>query len=404
VPKVPDKRTPSLDDIVADFTLRLRDLVDLAAREHGEMLIASIFSRVNTGPRKRADGARRKLLAALTRQFFRDVERMHRARVRKALDRESARRERAAKRAVTASGQTAAAPRPRRGRRRPLPPPLAPEQIQRDAEFARLRALLRPAAEHPHPPVPAPELATPSLPAPRPATPADLLRALEKEIQNAVPTLGTLGPERCGAQIAAWSGQVRQLRDRLSPEVLAVMRPALRIFLEHLTELRAAMEAHFVDALEPQWSAPDWGVYVEVNRARAEGRSPELSPEQIELHHRAMLRTLVLPHRRNVPVQAIPVINAAAEVLSTDDSQVRSAVRRLNSERRGKTEPEVEAVPSAPTTEAPPTDTIAATAAPVDEILEPDPGEATPATAEAPVPAAEELAIADAEFEHPWTK
>jgi len=210
-----------------------------------------------------------------------------------------------------------------------LPPPLDPEQIKRDQEFARLRALLRPVADESVPAAPVFEVAPPSpTPPSRTVSPGEALRALEKEIQDAVPTLGTFGPERCGAQIAAWVGQVRGLRDRLTPELSAAMRPAFRIFLEHLTQLRMEMEAHVVDALEPKWKAPDWDAYVEVNRARAEQRAPELSSDLLQMHYRSMLRALVLPHRRNVPEQAMPIITSAAEVLHPSDSLLQSAVRR----------------------------------------------------------------------------
>jgi hypothetical protein len=225
--------------------------------------------------------------------------------------------------------------RPRRPRRPRKPirstPPLDPEQIKRDAENARLRALLRPANDFTLAPEPAtaPALAPVAPPPQRQETsPGELLRALEKEIQDAVPSLGALGPERCGAQIAAWAGQIRELRDRLPASVSATMRPAFRIFLEHLTELRAAMDAHFVDALEHNWSAPDWPTYIEVNRARVEQRKPSVPQDKLEQHHRAMLRALLKPHRRNVAAQALSVINAAAEVLPAEDGQLRSALRR----------------------------------------------------------------------------
>jgi hypothetical protein len=247
----------------------------------------------------------------------------------------------------------------------------------------------------------------PAVPPQRPATPAEFLRALEKEIQNAVPSLGALGPERCGAQIAVWAGQVRELRDRLPPEVSAVMRPAIRIFLEHLTELRAAMEAHFVDALENKWSAPDWGDYVEVNRARVEERPPAISADKLEIHHRAMLRALVLPHRRNVPGQAIPVINAAAKVLPADDSQLRSAIRRHSSEWQAEADPEADSPPIPLTVEEPPVkiSAEATVAETTGESTEPAPAEnAEPAPGEDPTPPPAEAVTPESEFEHPWTK
>jgi hypothetical protein len=353
----PEARPPlALDHLVRDFMLRLCDQVEAATLERGLELIEAIFSAVRAGPAarlarremKQAVRQRRRLLTTLTRRFLRDIELATRARARKAVAREWAARARAAARAAAAERATTPTPARRRPRRRPLPPPPDPEQLKRDAETARLRALLRPAAEEWSPPTPTPP-SLPVVPPPRPVTPGELLRALEKEIQNAVPSLAMLGAERCGAQIAVWAAQVRQMRDRLAPEVLAVMRAAIRIFLEHLTELRAAMEAHFVDALDPKWRAPDWSVYIEVNRARVEGRPPALSASQLETYHRAMLRALVQPHRRNVPAQAIPVINAAAAFLPADDGQLRSAIRRHSSEWQADADPPTEspAEPSA---------------------------------------------------------
>jgi hypothetical protein len=338
----------SLGDLVQDFTLRLRALVEVNIRERGEEIIASIFAAVQAGPASRlarremkaAARERRRLITSLTRRFLYAIEQATQSCVRKALAREWAKRAKATARAAAAQRPVAPASARRRTRRRPLPPPPDPEQLKRDAEFARLRVLLRPAAEGL--PQPAPFPAAPVVQPQRPAKPGEFLRALENEIQDAVPSLGALGPERCGARIAAWAGQVRELRDRLAPEILAAMRPAIRIFLEHLTELRAAMDAHFVDALEPEWSVPDWSVYIEANRACAEGRPSRLSPDELETYHRSMLRALVQPHRRNVPNQATPVIDAAAAFLPADDGQLRAAIRRHSPEWRAKTRREAE--------------------------------------------------------------
>jgi hypothetical protein len=237
----------------------------------------------------------------------------------------------------------------------------------------------------------------PPAPPPRTASPGETLRALEKEIQDAVPTLGTLGPERCGAQIAAWVGKVRGLRDRLSPELSAAMRPAFRIFLEHLTQLRMEMEAHVVDALEPKWKAPDWDVYVEVNRARAEQRAPELSSDLLQMHYRAMLRALVLPHRRNVPEQAMPIITRAAEVLHSSDSLLQSAVRRHSSAWK---------VPASSAHEGAPAEPSAAPAVPsvsngADAFVAQDPAN-PPAPGAGANPATP--ATVENEFDSLWTK
>lgn len=279
-----------------------------------------------------------------------------------------------------------------------MSPPLDPEQIKRDQEFARLRALLKPVEIETIAVAPAPVVVAPTVQPVRPASPGDVLRGLEKEIQNAVPTLGTLGPERCGAQIAAWTGQVRGLRDRLPADVAATMRPAFRIFLEHLTQLRIEMEAHVVDALEPNWKSPDWEAYVEVNRARVEQRAPELSSDRLQMHHRSMLRALVLPHRRNVPEHAVGVINAAAEALHPEDSLLQSAIRRHSSVRKSQIMDAVE-------------DPVAAEANPEVAPVPPSVGEAgagvapeVPAQATRKVDAPSVPVTSDNEFDSLWTK
>jgi hypothetical protein len=328
-----------VNDLVLDLTTRLLAAAELAAVERGQAIIESAFAAIASDvdahlgkvAKRRALRERSRVVTTLTRQFLKAIEKPVRANVRERIKHELASRAGASEKAFT-PGAMPLRRRTRRARPNPrLPPPLDPEQIKRDQEFVRLRALLRPAALEPIVPLPAPIAVAPPVQAPRPASPGDVLRALEKEIQNAVPTLGTLGPERCGAQIAAWVGQVRGLRDRLPPDVSATMRPAFRIFLEHLTQLRVEMEAHVVDALEPNWKAPDWDAYVEVHRARAEQRAPSLSIDRLHMHHRAMLRALVLPHRRNVPGQAAAIINAAAEALHPEDSLLQSAIRRHRS-------------------------------------------------------------------------
>ena len=238
-------------------------------------------------------------------------------------------------------------------------------------------------------------MAAPSAQAHRPAGPGDLLRALEKEIQDAVPTLGTLGPVRCSAQIATWVGQVRGLRDRLPPDVSATMRPAFRIFLEHLAQLRLQMEAHVVDALEPDWKAPDWDVYVEVNRARAEQRPPSVSRDQLQTHYRGMLRALVLSYRRNVPQQALPIIDEAAQVLHPEDNLLQSARRRhraVTQEQQPGPDAAEKAAQPAPEP-APPTSVETAAEAAEPEIETAFPG------ANVPVQPPQEN-----EFDSPWLK
>jgi hypothetical protein len=326
-----------INDLVADLTTRLLAAAELAAVERGQAIIDSVFSALAAGvdahlgkaARKRADRKRGRVVTTLTRQFLKALKKPLSASVRGRIKRELANRAGASGDAAFVPGAAHVRRRTRRVRPNPrLPPPLDPEQIRRDQEFARLRALLRPVAIEPIAPLAPPIVVAPPVQPSRPTSPGDVLRALEKEIQNVVPTLGTLGPELCGAQISAWVGQVRGLRDRLAPDVAAAMRPAFRIFLEHLTQLRIEMEAHVVDALEPNWKAPDWDAYVEVNRAHVEQRAPALSIDRVHMHHRAMLRALILPHRRNVPGQAAAVVNAAAEALHPEDSLLQSAIRR----------------------------------------------------------------------------
>jgi hypothetical protein len=146
---------------------------------------------------------------------------------------------------------------------------------------------------------------------------------------------------------------------------------------------------------------------VEVNRARLESRPPAITAEKVADHHRAMLRALVLPHRRNVPGQAVPVINAAAEALGAEDSLLRSAIRRHRAERRAEAEPEAESPPPPPPAIEEPSvvqDTEAVVAEPSGESPE-------PASDDAPAPAPESAApepgpavTAESEFERTWTK
>jgi hypothetical protein len=406
----------SIDNLILDFSERLLAAVELATIKRGEAIIAQMFSEIersadsNIGKaaKKQADHARNQRVSELTQTFLDTIEQPLNAHVRAMLAHELSGAPRALSRAqaaeesseMTASVPTLTPPRKRTRRARPnllAPPPLDPEQIKRDQEFARLRALLKPVTEERFPPAPAPGIVVPPLASPQqPATPGDTLHTLEKEIQNAVPTLGRLGPERCGAQIAVWAGQVRALRERLSPELSAAMRPAFRIFLEHLTQLRMEMEAHIVDALEPNWTAPDWESYVEVHRARVEQRAPELTSDRLRLYYHAMLRALVLPHRRNVPQQAMPIITGASEALTPGDTLLRSAVRRHSSAWK---------VPS-PSQDAPAAPPVAEGApatlpvAPVDTAPMPD------APAEAPAQNAGESPAVPmtGEFDSTWTK
>ena len=342
--------TSSVEELSLQFTDLLCGLAEDAATKRGGEIIAAIFSSVSDGTifpggkgaARRAATERRRLVATFTRQIVGAIEQSMHARVRELLDHglTGSGRVRQATQATDPSPQepdSAAVELPRRRqirRRRPIllqPPPLDPEQIRRDAEFARLRTLLKPMAEEMEPRASAPVAPTPAPQPQRPQTPAEFLRALEQEIMNAVPFFCDLGPERCGAQIAVWAGLARELRDRLSPELAATMRPAFRIFFEHLTQLRDQMDTQIVDALEPTWTPPDWSSYVEVNRARVEGRAPDISTDRLHVHHRTMLRALTLQHRRRALEEVSPIITAAAAVLPASDPQLQSTVRRFGS-------------------------------------------------------------------------
>jgi hypothetical protein len=421
-PNRPDESTTSasrsfqasIEEIIVEFTRRLGVVMDAAITTRGSELLASLFAEAHAGSlgqraRRSADDQRKRLVTSLADQLLRALERPIELRARELWRREVSSRRAGLRPARSTGADSHPADhgngvRPRRPRRPRKPlrsaPPLDPEQIKRDAENARLRALLRPANDF----TLAPESGTapalvPVAPPPQrqESSPGEHLRALEKEIQDAVPSLAALGPDRCGAQIAVWAGQIRELRDRLPASVSATMRPAFRIFLEHLTELRAAMDAHFVDALEHTWSAPDWPVYIEVNRARVEQRKPSVSQDKLEQHHRAMLRALLKPHRRNVAAQALSVINAAAEVLPAEDGQLRSALRR---HRGAWQEHAPTARPDAPSEARP----EAQPETRLEASLAPGPTDAAATPEDSALPCAAPLdGVPVGEFDKPWT-
>jgi hypothetical protein len=403
--------SPDLNALVTEFTERLAKAADLATVEIGTRIIDDIFARVagRAGSArekrawKRAQRERGRIIGALTKQLLAGIENCARARVREILAQRrqeiaasAAAERRAARAARTALRGAAVKPRRRRQPVRPGPPPLDPEQIQRDAEFARLRAILKPVTEEPIPALAAAVPLPPPREVARPTTPGEALRALEKEIQDAVPTLGRLGPERCAAQIAIWGGQVRELRDRLPPDVAAAMRPAFRIFLEHLTQLHAAMEVEVVDALEPTFIAPDWEIYIEANRAVLEQRPPTLSDDKLQVHHRTMLRALILPHRRNANREAIAIIEAALRGLPPDDPQLQSALRRFASLWKSRLGPAAEA--PVPENQAEPS-----ASPPSEHQGEKAEKAAAEPVAEAPVPS-EPSTPGENEFDSPWLK
>ncbi len=328
----------SENDLVADLTRQMFGAVETATQEHGKELIDELFASMSAEPRtererrarNRADREMARTVRLLTNELVVAIERCMRGHAKEVLAQK--RSERAAQAKSTGVAADASKqPRRRRKPVKPAPPPLDPEQVKRDAENARLRALLKPATHEAAPPPPAPAPVVPPHEPVRPSTPGDVLRALEKEIQDAVPKLGTLGPDRCAAQIAVWTGQLRLLRESLPPDVSSTMRPAFRIFLEHLGQLRIAMEAQVVDALEPTFTAPDWEAYIEANRARVEQRPPRLPDDKLQVYHRTMLRALIQPHRRNASQEVLGILEKAQRALPATDPQLQSAMRRFAS-------------------------------------------------------------------------
>lgn len=388
----------SEDDLIADLTRQLLGAVESATQQHGKQLIEDIFAGMSAEPRtarerrvrKQAEREMARTVRGLTNELLDGIERCTRVQAKELIAQKRRGQAAAAEGKPTTSIAGEAKPRRRRKPVRPAAPPLDPEQIKRDAENARLRALLKPVADVPTPApvVPAP-VVVPREPA-RPSTPGDVMRALEKEIQNAVPKLGTLGPERCAAQIAVWTGQIRLLRDSLPPDVSATMRPAFRIFFEHLEQLRVAMEAQVVDALEPTFIAPDWEAYIEANRARVEQRPPRLPDDKLQVYHRTMLRALIQPHRRNANQEVLSIMEAARRALPPNDPQLQSALRRFASVWKA-------AHPPAETTPATPKPQPAEPEAPA---TAPPAPQSTANGSSTPEPATDD----EDDFESTWTK
>jgi hypothetical protein len=156
------------------------------------------------------------------------------------------------------------------------------------------------------------------------------------------------------------------------------------------------MEVEVVDALEPTFIAPDWEIYIEANRAVVERRPPMLPDDKLQVHHRTMLRALVLPHRRNANREAIAIIEAASRGLPPSDPQLQSALRRFASLWKAHLGPAAEA--SAPENQAEPS------ASPPGEHQEEKAEKAAAEpVAEAPVPP-EPSTPGENEFDSPWLK
>ncbi len=151
-----------------------------------------------------------------------------------------------------------------------------------------------------------------------------------------------------------------------------------------------------MDALEHNWKAPDWDAYVEVNRARVEQREPAMTVDRLRVHHHAMLRSLVLPYRKNVPEQATAIINAAADVLPPDDSLLQSAIRRHRAASQAQASPSAEEmVSTAPDSDA---TSVAPLASDVPEAIAPE------APTQAPGDGAGNPQAGEGEFDKAWTK
>jgi hypothetical protein len=142
------------------------------------------------------------------------------------------------------------------------PPSPDPEQERRDAELARLRALLKPTGQDDA------SRAADALPA-RPAAnvvapPSDPLRLVEDEVRAQAHGLAQLSATSCTARIAAWAGRVR------SYEETSGNRVAAQLLLDKLRALARAMDAGRIEALNGSWRTADWPSYIQTNQALAE--------------------------------------------------------------------------------------------------------------------------------------
>ncbi|MEP6652382.1 MAG: hypothetical protein ABJA82_03430 [Myxococcales bacterium] len=156
------------------------------------------------------------------------------------------------------------APKTRATARKPrLPTPVDPEQESRDADFERLRTLLKPTRyENPSadPSIPYSSASVVLLDAPH----TDPLRLLEDEIRDRVHALAQVGTARCTARIAAWTGRVRAYEEQSGN------RMAAQLMLEKLRALAYAMEAGRIEALTASWRTADWPSYIRKNEQLAD--------------------------------------------------------------------------------------------------------------------------------------
>jgi len=149
----------------------------------------------------------------------------------------------------------------------------SPEEQRRDAEFARLRALLKPTG-YPEASGAAETLSAP-VSAGVVAAPSDPLRLLEDEIRLQAHGLAQLSQASCTARIAAWAGRVRSYEETTGNRVAA------DLLLDKLRALARAMDAGRIEALIGSWRTSDWGSYIRTNEGLAEARSdrPETSEQ-----------------------------------------------------------------------------------------------------------------------------
>jgi len=136
-----------------------------------------------------------------------------------------------------------------------------PVYAQRTAELNRLRSILRPVDDRPSTDGPPAEA-----PAPHRVETTDGMKSLEEEVRDGIAFLSVLSPARCEAQIAVWSGRARLYQEEQAD---GRTRIAAGLLLEKLRGLARAMDAGFIEALNPSFSTSDWGQYVSAKEKAA---------------------------------------------------------------------------------------------------------------------------------------
>jgi hypothetical protein len=84
------------------------------------------------------------------------------------------------------------------------------------------------------------------------------MKTLEEKVRDGTTFLPDLSPARRTATIAAWAGQARIYQTDGQTWMAA------HLLLERLRHLARAMDAGFIEALDPSWSTSDWQRYVKV--------------------------------------------------------------------------------------------------------------------------------------------